>query len=156
MSSTVYEICDRLHLQPGTHGYLYVRLHLEFKTRWYKYGCLTTSWVRNSLNLMLAWIVSRSTVLSNNRSLPTAQLSLPSAHYALHLVHKTSSCLLVIKTTLPRVAFACWVLFIAFPAGLISTILIFIRSLLLHAYCSLAFGTFKPASYCSFSVLRCP
>ena len=81
---------------------------------------------------MLAWISSRSTVLSNNRSLPTAQLSLPSAHYALHLVHKTSSCLLVIKTTLPRVAFACWVLFIAFPARLFSTSLILIRSLLLH------------------------
>ena len=47
-------------------------------------------------------------------------------------------------------------LFIALPAGFFSTFLILIRSRLLHAYCSFAFGPFKPATYCSFSVVRCP
>ena len=99
-------------------------------------------------------VVSRSSVLPNIHFLPTVQLSLSAALYSLHLVLKTSSWLLVIKSTFPRVA--CWVvLFIAFPASLFSTFQIFMRSCLLQIHCLLAFGRFKPAIYCSFLVLRC-
>ena len=151
LSAKIVHICDRLHFDIIIHWYLTVRLHLE--CRWYKYGCLTTSSMRISLNSMFAWIVSRGSVLSNIRCLPIAQLSLPL--YLLYSVHKTSSCLVVIKTTLPRVPVACWVIFISLPAYLFSTFLIFI-SRLLHIYCLLAFGHFKPATYCSFLVLCCP
>ena len=105
---------------------------------------------------MLARNVSCSSVLLNIRSLPTAQLSLPAAQYLLQLVLNTSSCLLVIKSTLPLVAVACWVLFIALPASRYSTVLIFIALRLLHISCLLAVDRFQLATCCSFIVLRCP
>ena len=120
------------------------------------YGCLTTYSKRNSFNSMFALIVSCSSVLSNIRSLPWVQLLLPTAHYSLQSLHSSWSCSLVIRTTLPPVAIACWELFIALPDSHFSTFLIFVASRLLHVSCSRAFSHFQPTTCCSSIVLRSP
>ena len=103
---------------------------------------------------MLAWIISRSTVISNIRSLPTAQLLLPYTHYSLHSVHKLHAACLSLKL---RCSGCFFLLSVIHRSSCQSFLKVsdFQQKSVTACFCSLAFGRFKPAIYCSFLVLRC-